>query len=117
MRLNITNYSETPDLDEVIVRYYTLLQMTFATNIYKIFETPESQVVRFMVMNTFSASGCNRFLRGARPERAVDKKRRTGILKWCRTPHLLGVASQRQRLMGIMVRSFGIRRTLTSLAP
>jgi hypothetical protein len=28
------------------MRYYTLLQMTFATPVYKLFETPESQIMR-----------------------------------------------------------------------
>lgn len=48
MRLKITDYSKTPELAEAIRRYYTLLQMSFATNIYKVFETPESQIYRFM---------------------------------------------------------------------
>lgn len=48
MRLRITDYSEVPDLAEAIRRYHTLLQMTFdSTNIYKIFETPSSQILRF----------------------------------------------------------------------
>lgn len=48
MRLKITDYSKNPDLNDAIVRYYTLLQMTFATNLYKIFETADSQVMRFL---------------------------------------------------------------------
>lgn len=48
MRLKITDYSKTPELNDAIIRYYTLLQMTFATNLYKIFETADSQVVRFL---------------------------------------------------------------------
>ena len=48
MRLKITDYSKTLDLNDAIVRYHTLLQMTFATNLYKIFETADSQVMRFM---------------------------------------------------------------------
>lgn len=47
MRLRVTDYDKSPDLADAINRYYTLLQMTFATNIYKLFETPESQVYRF----------------------------------------------------------------------
>jgi Serine dehydrogenase proteinase len=48
MRLKITDYSKLPDLADAIRRYYTLLQMSFSsTNIYKVFETPESQIVRF----------------------------------------------------------------------
>jgi hypothetical protein len=38
MRLKITDYSKTPDLNDAIVRYHTLLQMTFTTNLYKISE-------------------------------------------------------------------------------
>ena len=48
MRLKITDYSKLPDLAEAVRRYYTLLQMSFATNIYKVFETPGSQIYRFM---------------------------------------------------------------------
>jgi hypothetical protein len=49
MRLKITDYSLLPDLAEAIRRYHTLLQMTFdSTNIYKVFETPGSQVYRFL---------------------------------------------------------------------
>jgi Serine dehydrogenase proteinase len=48
MRLKITDYSKMPDLADAIRRYYTLLQMTFSTNIYKVFETPKSQIYRFM---------------------------------------------------------------------
>ncbi|HVP46601.1 MAG TPA: hypothetical protein VMT32_08455 [Bryobacteraceae bacterium] len=48
MRLKITDYSKDPQLGEAISRYYTLVQMTFATNIYKIFETPTSQIYRFV---------------------------------------------------------------------
>ena len=35
MRLRITDYSRSPELADAIRRYHTLLQMTFATNIYK----------------------------------------------------------------------------------
>ena len=46
MRLQIFNYSEdNAELCEAIERYYTLLRLTFdKTGIYKIFETPNSQV-------------------------------------------------------------------------
>lgn len=48
MKLKITDYSEKPELDDVITRYYTLLRMTFeTTNIYKIFETDKTQILRF----------------------------------------------------------------------
>ncbi len=50
MRLEITDYSKDAELADAIRRYYTLLQMTFeATPIYKVFETPTSQIVRFAV--------------------------------------------------------------------
>ena len=49
MRLKITDYSQQADLAEAIRRYHTLLQMTFdSTNIYKVFETPDSQIIRFV---------------------------------------------------------------------
>lgn len=46
MGLKVINYAEDTDLNDAIVRYYTLLQMTFETNIYKIYETPDSQIYR-----------------------------------------------------------------------
>ena len=50
LRLKITDYSKSPDLDDAINRYYTLLQITFdMTNIYKVFETPISQIYRFKI--------------------------------------------------------------------
>lgn len=48
MRLRVTDYSTKPELAEAIRRYYTLLQMTFASNIYKVIETPTSQIYRFL---------------------------------------------------------------------
>ena len=48
MRLRITDYSKQPDLAEAIRRYFTLLQMALSTNIYKVFETPDSQIYRFL---------------------------------------------------------------------
>ena len=48
MGLRITDYSTEPKLGEAIRRYHTLLQITFdSTSIYKIFETPTSQILRF----------------------------------------------------------------------
>jgi len=50
MKLKIYDYSSDADLDDAITRYYTLLRMTFeTTNIYKIFETIDSQIYRFSV--------------------------------------------------------------------
>jgi transcription initiation factor IIE alpha subunit len=49
MRLMITDFSTHSDLNEAIMKYYTLLRMSFETNLYKIFETVESQIYRFSV--------------------------------------------------------------------
>lgn len=50
MRLSITDYSKQPDLADAIRRYHVLLQMTFGTtSIYKLFETRDSQIYRFLV--------------------------------------------------------------------
>lgn len=49
MGLKVTNYTENHDLAEAIRRYYTLLRMTFeSTSIYKLFETPDTQIQRFL---------------------------------------------------------------------
>ena len=48
LNLKIKDYSEIPDLNDAIMRYFVLLQMTFQTNIYKIFETKDSQISRFI---------------------------------------------------------------------
>lgn len=47
MRLKITDYTQDATLADAIRRYHTLLQMTFATNCYKVIETPTSQIYRF----------------------------------------------------------------------
>lgn len=57
MRLLITDYSENPALCDAIRRYYTLLQMTFATNVFKIFETPQSQIMRFEAIHQIALPG------------------------------------------------------------
>jgi hypothetical protein len=45
LRLEIVDYSEMAELNDAINRYYTLLSITFSqTSIYKIFETPDSQI-------------------------------------------------------------------------
>jgi len=46
MKLEITDYSKESDLNDAITKYYTLLKMTFETNIYKIYETCDSQIYR-----------------------------------------------------------------------
>jgi len=48
MGLKITNYAVNDSLGDAIDRYYALLQMTFTSNIYKVFETPGSQIYRFI---------------------------------------------------------------------
>lgn len=53
MRLNIVDYSQNAQLFEAIRRYYTLLKMSFdTTNIFKIYETPDSQIYRFVTPQT-----------------------------------------------------------------
>lgn len=48
MRLKVTDFSQQPGLCDAIRRYYTLLKMSFdTTNIFKIYETPKSQIYRF----------------------------------------------------------------------
>jgi hypothetical protein len=48
MGLKITDYSRNAELAEAIHRYYTLLKMSFdKTMIYKIYETPTSQLYKF----------------------------------------------------------------------
>jgi len=50
IRLVVTDYSKNYELCDAIRRYYTLLKMTFeSTNIYKVFETPTSQIYNFAV--------------------------------------------------------------------
>lgn len=50
LKLRITDYSKSSELNDAITRYFTLLRMSFdATNIYKIFETPTSQIYRFIL--------------------------------------------------------------------
>ena len=48
MGLRVTDYSQNADLAEAIRRYHTLVQITFATNCYKLFETPDSQIYKFV---------------------------------------------------------------------
>lgn len=46
MGLRITDYTEDVHLGEAIQRYQALLQRTFEANIYKVFETPTSLILR-----------------------------------------------------------------------
>lgn len=48
MRLKIEDYSKNNELCDAIRRYYVLLKMSFdSTEIFKIYETPDSQIYRF----------------------------------------------------------------------
>lgn len=50
MKLQITDYSEQEGLCDAIRRYYTLLMRTFEnTSIFKLFETPSSQIYRHLL--------------------------------------------------------------------
>jgi hypothetical protein len=46
MRLQVTDYSADSKLYDAIRRYHILLQMTFDSAVYKVFETPTSQIYR-----------------------------------------------------------------------
>ena len=52
--LRITNFGDSYELADAICRYYILLRMTFESNIFKLFETPTSQIVRFEQVNIAS---------------------------------------------------------------
>jgi Serine dehydrogenase proteinase len=56
--LEITDYTKSDELSDAIRRYHILLQMTFdSTNIYKVIETPESQIYRFAVSQQVQIGG------------------------------------------------------------
>jgi hypothetical protein len=56
--LEITDYSKNVELSDAIRRYHILLQMTFdSTGIYKIIETPQSQIVRFALNQQIQLAG------------------------------------------------------------
>lgn len=46
MKLKIDDYSKDPELADAIRRYYVLLKITLDTNIYKVFETIDSQIFK-----------------------------------------------------------------------
>ncbi len=46
MKLMVTNFNDDPNLGDAIVRYHALLQMTFASSIFKVYETPTSQIMK-----------------------------------------------------------------------
>jgi hypothetical protein len=48
--LQVTDFMTPPELGDSVMRYYTLVQMSFdTTNMYKMFETVSSQIYRFSV--------------------------------------------------------------------
>jgi Serine dehydrogenase proteinase len=56
--LEITDYSKNQELSDGIRRYLILLQMTFdTTSIYKIIETPQSQIYRFTFNQQIQIAG------------------------------------------------------------
>jgi len=56
MGIKITDYEGIPALADAIRRYHVLMRMSFETNIFKIYETPNSQILRFQGQNTPSPS-------------------------------------------------------------
>lgn len=48
MGLEIEDYGKDDELSDAIRRYHALLHITFGTNVYKIFETPNSQIFDFL---------------------------------------------------------------------
>lgn len=47
--VEVTDFGKDPGLAEAIRRYHVLLQMLFnSTNVYKVMETPKSQIMRFL---------------------------------------------------------------------
>ncbi len=53
LKLEVIDYSTKPELNEAITRYFILLSILFdSTNIYKLVETPESQIYRHAVNQT-----------------------------------------------------------------
>ena len=56
--LEVTDYSEQRDLADAIKRYHVLMQMLFnGSNVYKLFETPSSQIMRFLQTAIVPAGG------------------------------------------------------------
>ena len=47
MGLKITNYESDEQLNDSIRRYHTLLRMSFENNMFKLYETPTSQIYRY----------------------------------------------------------------------
>lgn len=47
MGIKVTDYEENAELADAIRRYHIVLRMTFETNMFKLYETPSSQIFRF----------------------------------------------------------------------
>lgn len=63
MGLKIVDYTPQTALNEAITRYYTLLRMSLeSTNIYKIIETPSTQILRFAGSNVPPPQNTNQTL-------------------------------------------------------
>ena len=54
MKLVVTDYSADAELADAVRRLHTLVQMTFACGMYKIFETPTTQIYRAHLVQTAS---------------------------------------------------------------
>lgn len=48
LKLEITDFSENEELNDAIMRYYTLMRMTFSGPIYKYFETIDTQIYKIL---------------------------------------------------------------------
>ena len=48
LKLKITDFSQDETLNDAIMRYYTLMRMSFEGAIYKIFETPDTQIYKMI---------------------------------------------------------------------
>ena len=64
MRLKIIDFSAQKKLNEAILRYYTLLRMSFETNIYKIFEEPQHPYTIGLLNSALSIEGYKKELEG-----------------------------------------------------
>ena len=49
--LEVTDYTENAELHDAITRYYTVMRMSFDSQIYKIMETRRSQIYRYVKVN------------------------------------------------------------------
>ena len=59
MKLQITDYSKNPLLSDAIARYYALVQMIFFTNIYKVYETVGSQIMKGLAPRATAAAAAS----------------------------------------------------------